>query len=38
VGASILAALVFNEMPTALELVGGLIILVGIGIATWKKA
>lgn len=36
VGATLLAIPVLGELPTLLEIVGGAIILLGIGIATWN--
>ncbi len=38
VGATLLAIVVLGELPTQLELIGGVIILAGIGLATWKKS
>lgn len=37
IGSSLLAVLVLGEIPTSLEVLGGLIILAGIGISTWKR-
>ena len=37
IGSSLLAVLVLGEIPTPLEVLGGVIILAGIGISTWKQ-
>ena len=37
IGSSLLAVLVLGEIPTSLEVLGGMIILAGIGISTWKR-
>ncbi len=38
IGATLLAILVLGEAPTLLEVIGGVIILAGIGIASWNRA
>jgi drug/metabolite transporter (DMT)-like permease len=37
IGSSLLAVITLNEIPTAVEILGGVIILAGIGIASWMK-
>ena len=37
IGSSLLAILLLKEAPSVLEVTGGLIILIGIGLATWKR-
>lgn len=37
VGATLLAVVVLGEVPTGLEVIGGVIILVGIGISSWRS-
>jgi drug/metabolite transporter (DMT)-like permease len=37
IGTTLLAIAVLKENPTTLEVIGGLIILAGIGLASWKK-
>jgi len=37
IGASILAAALFSEIPTSIELGGGLLILTGVLVANWKR-
>jgi drug/metabolite transporter (DMT)-like permease len=37
IGSSLLAVLVLGEAPTAVEVLGGVIILAGIGVASYKK-
>jgi drug/metabolite transporter (DMT)-like permease len=38
IGATLLVVIVLGELPTLMEIVGGVIILTGIGIASWKRA
>ncbi len=38
VGASVLGALVLGELPTRIEVMGALVVLVGVGVATWPGA
>ncbi|MBN2678329.1 MAG: EamA family transporter [Anaerolineaceae bacterium] len=37
IGSSILAILLLNEIPTTIMVVGGLLILLGIGLASWTE-
>lgn len=37
VGATLLAMLILGEVPTSLELFGGVIILLGIGVSSWRS-
>jgi drug/metabolite transporter (DMT)-like permease len=37
IGTTLLAILVLGELPTPLEVTGGLIILCGIGLASWRR-
>jgi drug/metabolite transporter (DMT)-like permease len=37
IGSSLLAVVALNEIPTAVEILGGGVILLGIGLVSWKK-
>jgi drug/metabolite transporter (DMT)-like permease len=37
IGTSILAMVILSEFPSTLEIIGGVIILIGIGLASWHK-
>lgn len=38
IGTTLLAIVILGELPAALEVIGGLIILSGIGLATWSRS